>query len=516
VRAAWELELQSHGLVSTISARRIAVARAASEPRVAAVWTRWKERDETLVQARLNAARDPSASSSAALAAAERKFDSAERALAHAIGAAGAPLDRARTQLGPVLAALPADTMLVSYVEVDSSRPADLERTHADLPGRVYAFVGQRGKAPMLIDLGPRPLLQAAVQRWLALIVDRHADSEQRRAAGQHARELIWDPIGTHAPQRRALIVTSPSLDRVPFAALSAPDGRYLVEAGYAVHLLDHESDALAPPRTTPGSPARAATLTLIGAPDFSADGGASAAGTRGICSGLRGAVFAPLPQAAREIDELRGLWTQGAVPAPLVLAGRDASEARARAAMPQSTIVHFATHGIYLGEQCQAAPPADSRGLETVDTTAPAQDTPDVAALVLSGANRAAADAVDDGLLTSEEIAAVDMTATDWAVLSACDSGIGKSVGGEGVFGLRRAFRLAGVHSVVMSLWPVDDRASADWMVALYRARLQQHATTMDAVRAADLALIAARRDAGLDPAPFYWAAFVAAGDWR
>jgi CHAT domain-containing protein len=100
--------------------------------------------------------------------------------------------------------------------------------------------------------------------------------------------------------------------------------------------------------------------------------------------------------------------------------------------------------------------------------------------------------------------------------VLSACDTGIGTNVNGEGVFGLRRAFRMAGARSVVMSLWPVDDGSTADWMIALYRERLQRHASTIDAVRAADLAVIAQRRAAGLDAAPYYWAAFVAAGDWR
>jgi CHAT domain-containing protein len=379
----------------------------------------------------------------------------------------------------------------------------------------LYAFIARRGKAPQLIDLGPRPAVQTPVQRWLTLVVDRNADAKERTSAGQRVRELIWDPISKHWPQLRVLIVPSALVARVPFAALPAPDERYLVETGYAFHLLDHERDVTSPAKSKNPS-ARMPTLSLIGAPDFT--GGSETTGTRGVCSGLRGATFAPLPQTAREIDELLKVWTQRpAAVAPIVLTGAEANEARARAAMPRSSIVHFATHGMYLGKQCEDAAP-DSRGLKTVDTVAPAtpDDAQDLSALVLSGANRAAAITEDDGLLTSEEIATIDMSGTDWAVLSACDSGIGKNTGDEGVFGLRRAFRLAGVRTVVMSLWPVDDRASADWMVALYRARLQQHATTIDAVRAADLALIAQRRDAGLDPAPFYWAAFVAAGDWR
>jgi len=513
VRAAWDLELESHGLVNTISMRRLAVARAASDPQLAQIWQRWKERDEALVQARVNASRDPAPATMRALDASERQFDVAERALAHAVGARGAALDRARSGLAPILATLPPRTLLVAYVEADSTRPQDLERVHTELPGRLYAFVAQRGSAPQLLDLGARPAIQEAVQHWLQLVVAREADAAERTRAGQRVRELVWDPISAKFAQQRVLIVTSSLLDRVPFAALPASDARYLVETGYLFHLLEHERDVLA--ANTPvhtGAP----TLSLIGAPDFGAGAEPSGA-TRGACTTLRGAAFTPLPHAAQEIDALRSLWLQrDGASAPTLLAGAQASEARARAALPGSSIVHFATHGMYLGKECGAAL-ADGRSIKTIDTApAPDDEAPDLSALVLSGADRAAGDTADDGLLTSEEIAALDLSHTEWAVLSACDSGIGKSVSNEGVFGLRRAFRLAGARSVLMSLWPVDDRASADWMLALYRARWQDHASTSEAVRSADLALIAQRRAAGLDAAPYFWAAFVAAGDWR
>jgi len=515
-RAAWELALETHGLVNTISMRRLTVARAASDPQLAQVWAAWKEHDEALVQARVDASRDPSPHTVAALDATERQFDAAERALAHAVGARGAALDHAHAGLGAILAALPENTLLVSYIEGDSVRPQDLERVPSELPGRLYALVGQRGARPQLLDLGPRPPIQAAVQGWLQRVVDRHADASERTIAGQRVRALIWDAIGKRWPQRRVLIVPSALVDRIPFAALPAADGHYLVEQGRAFHLLDHERDVLA--AAVPAN-ARAATptLSLIGAPDFSAPATSGPDDTRGICSSLRGAVFAPLPQAALEIEQLRGLWLQdGSAAAPIVLAGAQATEAGARASMPASTIVHFATHGMYLGKECARAAP-DTRGIKTVDTAPAAPDAAqDLAALVLSGADRAARDPADDGLLTSEEIETLDLSRTEWAVLSACDSGIGKSVSNEGVFGLRRAFRLAGAHSVIMSLWPVDDRASADWMAVLYRTRLRDHAATIEAVRAADLALIAQRRQAGLDPAPYFWAAYVAAGDWH
>ena len=66
------------------------------------------------------------------------------------------------------------------------------------------------------------------------------------------------------------------------------------------------------------------------------------------------------------------------------------------------------------------------------------------------------------------------------------------------------------------MSLWAVEDGATRQWMEALYRARLRDHLDTADAVRQASLTLIRERRAHGQSTHPFYWAAFVAAGDWH
>lgn len=107
---------------------------------------------------------------------------------------------------------------------------------------------------------------------------------------------------------------------------------------------------------------------------------------------------------------------------------------------------------------------------------------------LALAGANHReqAGPDEDDGILTAEEIASLDLTAVDWAVLSACNSGGGAIRGGEGVLGLRRAFRIAGVRTLILSLWRVDDTLTTRWMSAFYRARLERDRPTAEAVRAA------------------------------
>ena len=137
---------------------------------------------------------------------------------------------------------------------------------------------------------------------------------------------------------------------------------------------------------------------------------------------------------------------------------------------------------------------------------------------LALAGANRRAAVGPDedDGILTAEEVASLNLGSVEWAVLSACDTGLGTVAAGEGVLGLRRAFQVAGARTVIMSLWSVDDRAARQWMDALYRARLVQRLDSANAMREASVTFIRDRRAKGQSTHPFYWGSFVAAGDWR
>ena len=118
--------------------------------------------------------------------------------------------------------------------------------------------------------------------------------------------------------------------------------------------------------------------------------------------------------------------------------------------------------------------------------------------------------------MLTSEEVSALDLNGVEWAVLSGCDTGVGELRAGEGVFGLRRAFQVAGARTVIMSLWQVEDQATRQWMTTLYESRFMKNLSTVNAVREAGLAVLRGRRAKGLSAHPFYWAAFVASGDWR
>ena len=128
---------------------------------------------------------------------------------------------------------------------------------------------------------------------------------------------------------------------------------------------------------------------------------------------------------------------------------------------------------------------------------------------LALAGANLKH-DVHADGILTALEATGLNLWGTKLVTLSACDTGLGEVRNGEGVYGLRRAFMLAGAETLVMSLWPVSDSIARETMVAYYTG-LKAGLGRGDALRQAKLAMMRRR----VRQHPFYWASFIQSGEW-
>ena len=223
------------------------------------------------------------------------------------------------------------------------------------------------------------------------------------------------------------------------------------------------------------------------------------------------------------EAEESARLWkARGDTTEPaLLLTGDAATEAAFKALAPGRRIIHVATHAFFLDETC-AEPLQGTRGITRLKQKPAVTGSVDsegllhLSGLALTGANQRATAGSDDedGILTAEEVAALDLSSAELVVLSACDTGVGKVSAGEGVLGLRRAFQVAGAHSIVTTLWPVDDEATRAWMGLFYAALFRGHRSAAKAVRDASREVLRARRAKGESTHPFYWAAFVATGE--
>ena len=465
---------------------------------------------------------------------ARQQKEDAERALAESSADARAEIKRAQISFKDVDSALPRDSVLVSFVVYGRTRAtSETHRLTSVTPVRLYgAFVHRGGSSEVaFMPLGVAAWIDGLIKAWRieagggSIVSGRSASqaSIAYRTAGAALRRAVWDPLNAHvAGAARTFIVPDGLLNIVNVAALPDRNGRYLVEGSSIIHYLSTERDLIIAADQPPGR-----GLFAVGGPTFGQGATKRAAITpalRSGCDGFGEIHFEDLPGSRREVIEIGKFWpAQGAGDAQILTSGA-ATETAVKQSLGGRRIVHLATHGFFLGSDCSLGV-AGTRSVGGLAKKAPAKKASTVAenplslaGLAFAGANRrrSVRGDQDDGILTAEEIGGLNLQGTEWAVLSACDTGLGEIKAGEGVFGLRRAFQVAGARTVIMSLWSVEDRSAMQWMRALYEGRLRRGLDTADAVRAASLAVLAERRARGQSTHPFYWAGFVAAGDWR
>lgn len=501
IAAAWQLAMAERGLIARAQAQRLVAARAQANAKTAAALARWQGLNRALGDAWLAVPADP-----ARLAALREASEAAERALwPREVNVSVSALQT------PVLAdlakALPEDGVLIAYSEGVAADPARLLIAGQQMvPEDWYAFVLDGRGAPRLARVGGIRALSAQIHAWYLGLRAPGGDAARLRSDGLAVRRALYDPLVAGSQAKRIFVVPEGELYRVDFAALPARDGTgYLIESVAGVHTLARESDILAAPGRT-GNPA----VLLAGAPRLGATN-ALAAGLRSPCRAAP-AQFAPIPNAGRELDALRTLFATAAGANVSVLRDAQATHARIVPALARANVAHLATHGFAYDADC-----ADVQGRRGVSLAAAADVAERPAEAGLSGLALTAARAsrpVD--VLGADELATLDLRSLDWIVLSACDSGLGAIGRNEGVFGMRRALRVAGARVVIMSLWPVDDAATVDLMQGLYRARFIDRQPVSEALGAAMRGELARRRSGGLSDHPFYWAAFVSEGGWR
>ena len=161
-------------------------------------------------------------------------------------------------------------------------------------------------------------------------------------------------------------------------------------------------------------------------------------------CGSLQTAHFEPLPATKREIDEIIDIWRHATDEDAVSLTGAGGTERVFQERAAGKRVIHLATHGFFLDGGC-VSDALGGAGTNGDSPTGPGNPFL-LSGLVFAGANlhEPGASVEGNGILTAEEIATLDLAGVEWAVLSACDTGVGVIQPGEGVLGLWRAFRVA------------------------------------------------------------------------
>lgn len=438
------------------------------------------------------------------LLALESQKESIERRLSSR--ASAAVLESKSVSLDSVRKNLPAESVLLEfavYRPVDRTKfeflDIDSRVAASSLSPRYAAFVVSEKNGVEAFDLGEVSSIDGKLTQFRAALRDRN--SSVKPLATRSGR-LVFEPLRNAIGKAKRIFVSPDGdLSLVPFEALAGRNGRYLIQDFEFTYLtsgrdLLKKSESVA--RSEP---------VLIADPEFGDPGkyskGAEAQRSVTVAADVSDTFFTPLSATEEEVEAIRSMY-----PVSRLLSKSDARESEVKK-LSSPKFLHIATHGFFVENPVGLS----GRGAEGTRSSVPliTKRNPLLrSGLALAGANiRNASD--DDGILTALEVTGLDLRGTRLVVLSACDTGVGEVKTGEGVFGLRRAFQLAGAESLLMSLWPVSDQVTRDLMTGYYR-NLKRGSGRGEALRRVQLDMLtkADRRH------PFYWASFIHGGDWR
>lgn len=409
---------------------------------------------------------------------------------------------------------LKPETVLIDFIRLQI--PAELTADQQK-ESRYVAWVTSAGEESVqIIDIGPADPIDAQInaasqelQSSVALIVSQGEAkaTEACNAALQQLTQKLWSPLPDSVKQSRNIIISpDASLWLVPWAALPV-QGKPLIKS-HQLRLVVSGRDLLPSDET-----ASANAPLIVADPDFETKVAAPNQSPAPTAIETRGSAnfknFSPVPRlkfAAAEAASITPAINQLCGRPPVVLTGKQATEQAVKTASSPEIMV-LTTHGIFL--------PSDN-DTTTSEFTFDSEPRTELnnpllrSGLLFAGFNESTSGS--DGVLTGAEILETDLEHTDLVVMSACDTALGEINNGEGVAGLRQSFQLAGVNSVVASLWKIEDRQTAFLMKDFFE-HLAAGKTKSEALRQAQLNRIQSRQERNGAAHPFFWAAFTLTG---
>lgn len=404
-----------------------------------------------------------------------------------------------------VRATLPEGAALLEFVAYNKFLPkrTTAKERQGDLHYGVYV-VRKNGDITWK-DLGEAKAVDAAIGALRRALRDpKRSDVKQ---IARTLDEKVMRPIRLLVGDATQLLVSpAGELSLLPFEALVDEKGGFLLEK-FSVSYVTSGRDLLRMQvsRSSKDKP------TVIANPTFGEPDSEQVSSTIGVTKISSNGVQRPAVASARDSStayfasltgtQQEAISIREIFPEASLLTGAQATETALKKVSAPS-VLHIATHGFFLDDSGAGN---SNRAMTGKDVENP---------LLRSGLAFAGANAIsgggEDGILTALEASGLDLWGTKLVVLSACDTGLGEVRNGEGVYGLRRSFVLAGAESLVMSMWPVSDYVTRELMKNYY-TNLKKGMGRGESLRQVQLEMIKKpnRRH------PFYWASFIQSGEW-
>ncbi len=342
-----------------------------------------------------------------------------------------------------------------------------------------YCIALTRESARLIKLPSSRQHVEALVSDYLSQV--RSRKSAEERATDLHA--VLLAPADAFRSKSRVIVVPDGVLHLLPFDALKTPGGEYVLESRVVTYA--PSASVLHQLRTSRNGTKTKLPFLGLGDVRYGLDSpgeaneskGGGERATRGIYD-LAGARFERLPGTRDEVLNASHIFGSGSV---ALLDSKATEDMFKNQPLDNFRVIHLAVHGFSSPKH------------------------PDRAALVLGRTS----ESDEDGLLQTREISELALNA-DLVALSACDTGVGRLQGAEGIANLQRAFLVAGARTTVATLWKADDTFTAALIKQFYR-NLADGKDKGSALAQAKLALLAKFGDQAL---PFYWAGFVMDGE--
>lgn len=426
---------------------------------------------------------------------------------------------------------LPAGSVLLEFVCFDhfnfiavASREDPLWR-----PSRYVVFILKPGDPEniRMIDLGDAGEIDTLISQFRSAC--GHLENTYTSSGSALYSKVVEPILPVIGEIQYLFIAPDGELNLLPFDTLPVPGGGYLIDR-YNIQYISVGRDILrfsAQSSYNPGKPLVIADpaydLVYTGQQEDTSKSRGRDISRTPETSGHRsgGRVSRHINRGNIHFTTLPGTRVEGEHVARVLkvdpLLGQEAVEGKIKNTRSPH-ILHIATHGFFLENQEHSPTECVLHDSGTVSDRADLSRLAHLenpllrSGLALAGANTWAEEGklppeAEDGLLNGEDVTGLDLTATDLVVLSACETGLGEVKRGEGVYGLRRSFILAGAKTIVMSLWSVEDDSTRTLMIDFYQ-RIKRGVPKSEALREAKLAL---RKTF---PHPFFWGPFICQGD--